>query len=439
MSKWNEAETDVDALGKALLTDDGKWWEFLDPATNSVQPMPTPSRSSNQLLDWSKVRDTQRQGAVGFGTFHRCNTCGAACPPDMTFCAHCGGAPRGTGLKQRYSLVIKDFEGESSISAAAEILVSAGIGLGLKEVEAMLRQPPAVFNLETYRERAAGLVQRLAEHGVFSKTFSVEDPGIPWFTETLESILREPKQIGVFLGVVVAAVLFMSLLGWPALLFGIAAMAWLFHRRLVWYRDHYNLDSDVILNHLSGFEGERASNVAHAINALQDKDLRRLMSVCVMEYYALHKLFQEHEEQWSEVLLPSHHALKDLIDQIVRSAEHYARLDATVNSVQASDAQWRLEQIKGQVVDADPRTRQLLEDEVRHLERTLDYSSRLPEVRASFAAQLRAMGGSLEAMRQRVTTLAATKDAEDGILMQEILAELDRELEIFEETVVAFR
>jgi hypothetical protein len=49
------------------------------------------------------------------------------------------------------------------------------------------------------------------------------------------------------------------------------------------------------------------------------------------------------------------------------------------------------------------------------------------------------MGGSLEAMRQRVTTLAATKDAEDGILMQEILAELDRELEIFEETVVAFR
>lgn len=430
---------DPDALQKALLTGDGKWWEFLDPATNAIQPMPESKRQSSEMLDWSKVRTTQRRVAVGFGAFHRCDSCGSPCPPDMSFCARCGGHPKGTGLQQRYSLIIKEFGSDAALISAAEIISEAGVGLGLNEVVSMLRQPPAVFNLTTYRERAAGLVQSLAEHGAYAKTFSVDDPGVPWFGETLESVIRAPKQLGIFGGAILGTVLLMAFVGWPALFAGIAVLAFLFHRRLLWYREHYVIDASVIMDRLVGFEEGRAEQAARVLHGLRDPEMKRLMSVCVMEYYSLHKLFQAHEGEWSEVLLPSHHALKELIDQIISSAQKYIKLENALIGMEPSEASYRLAEISSLSASADPRTRQLLADEARHIERSLAHADRLPAVKETFTSQLRTMAASLEAMRQRVNTLIASNQMDTEVSMEAILKELDRELEIFEETVVSMR
>jgi hypothetical protein len=88
---------------------------------------------------------------------------------------------------------------------------------------------------------------------------------------------------------------------------------------------------------------------------------------------------------------------------------------------------------------ADSTTQRLLADEERHLQKTLDQATRLPEIRANFGDRLRAMSSSLEAMRQRLTTMFASNQMIDEIPMEAILRELDEELEIFEETFEAMR
>lgn len=426
-------------LESTLLTNDQKWWEFLDPATNTVQQMPSANRQSSDLLDWSSVRKTQRHAAVGMGVFHRCESCGSPCPPDMTFCAHCGGRPKGTGLPQIYSLVIKEFKDQASLMAAAEMITEAGDGLRLNEVVGMLKQQPAVFNFTTYRERATALVQRLAEHGVYSKTFAIDDPGIPWLSETIESIVRDFKELAIFGGVILATVAVAAFVGWFGIIAGVVGIGVLFHRRMNWYREHYHINSQILLDRMVGFEEGRAEVAQTVLHRMRDTELRNILSVCLMEYYALHKMFRDHEAVWSEVLMPSDHALKELIDQILASAQKYEELSRTLNLVEPAEVRERLVRLRQQMEQADSTTQRLLADEERHLQKTLDQATRLPEIRTHFGDRLRAMSSSLEAMRQRLTTMFASNQMIDEIPMEAIIRELDEELEIFEETFEAMR
>lgn len=426
-------------LESTLLTNDRKWWEFLDPATNAVQQMPAANRQSSDLLDWSSVRKTQKHAAVGMGVFHRCESCGSPCPPDLTFCTQCGGRPKGTGLPQIYSLVIKDFKDDASLMAAAEMITEAGAGLGLNEVVAMLKQPPAVFNFSTYRERAAAVVQRLAEHGVYSKTFVIDDPGIPWLSETVETILRDVTQLAIFGGVILGTIVLAAIIGWFGIFLGVVAVGVMFHRRMNWYRERYVINSQTLLDRVVGFEEGRAEVAQSVLQRMRDRELRNTLSICLMEYYALHKMFRDHEAVWSEVLMPSDHALKELIDQILTSSGKFEDLTRTLGTVEPAELRERLVRIAQQMSGADSTTQKILSDEQRHLEKMLDLAARLPEIRAHFGDRLRAMASSLEAMRQRLSTMFASNQMIDDIPMEAIIRELDEELEIFEETFEAMR
>ncbi|MEZ4459479.1 MAG: hypothetical protein R3E66_07065 [bacterium] len=417
-----------------VLTDGSKWWDFMDPTTNQVRTdLPTATRVTSDMLDWTSIRSTERNRAIGFGFYNRCNTCGQPAPPDFTFCIHCGGLPISPQSMKRYSIVIKDFDSEDAKQKVAEILASCGDGIRVGEVNAMLDELPAVFNVDARRDRVVTIVARLAELGVSSRSFPIEDISTLMLKETFETIARDTKQLAMFIGVLLLSVA-AGFLWLPLSLVGLGFLAWRFHQRRNWYDTHYRLNDTQLLNIFCGFDDHTAEQAADVLRRTRDNDVRRWFTKCLMEYYSLHEFMRMHDDHYGGVLSGSRVALHELIEQVV---ETVTRFEGIQNALQGHDPA-RLRARLADVVqranqNTDARTAQFLDQERHHLEAQVRQIETMRVTRDAFVARMEAMAQSLEALRNRVSNATAMRNDTD-VSMEQILRALDDELDTFEQT-----
>jgi hypothetical protein len=426
-----------DDFEETLLTDGGKWWEFLDPETYEVRDdLPTVSRSSSDKLDWSRI-ETRRPGPVGFAYFNHCSDCGQGVPPDFTFCVHCGGDPRSADRMKTYSVVIAELEGDGH-DAAVELFSAVDAEIDAAEVDAIVSELPAVFNVTARRDQAAALVAKMAEVGIRARTFGVDDPSIPWIREAIESIVRQPPKllgmVAVLVGAVAASV-FWSLAAIP---FAVIIVGALIGLELRWYRRHYHVDVRRLLELLTGFDAETARIARETLRSLADRDARRYVTVCLMEYYTLTQQLRSHQSVYGDVLDNARFALESLMADVLTLAHRYAGLDSFVAAHPAAKLEQRIEDRRIQKTE-DRQAARMLEQEIEVLEDQLRQVRAMEESRRAFRERLASLARSMEQLRTRIASVRARSSAHgwNDLGVDETLRDLEREFEVFEETFAA--
>lgn len=428
-----------DEFEEKLLSDGGKWWEFLDPDTYDVKEnLPTATKSSADKLDWSRV-ESRRSGPVGFAFFNHCSECGQGVPPDFTFCVHCGGEPRSVDRPETYSVVIADFDGDGR-EHARELMVSAGSGLDAEEVDAILDDPPAVFNVTARRDQAAALVAKLAEVGVQARTFPVDDPSIPWIRESLESIARQPAKLGgtmVALFATLIASFFWSMFFLPI---GLLAVGSFVVRELNWYRDRYHVSVQRLLELLTGFDAETAAIARETLRSLRDRGVRKHVTVCLMEYYTLTQQIRSHDAVFGGVLRNARFALEELMADVLTLAHRYAKLDSFVANNPPARLEQRIDDLRVRRPD-DRHAAAMIDKEIAMLEEQLQQVHKMDDSRRAFRERLATLARSMEQIRTRIASVRAREsaDAWTRLGVDDTLEELEREFDVFAETFEVMR
>ncbi len=427
-----------DDLENKLLSGDGKWWEFLDPETYQVKDnLPAATRSSSGMIDWSKAQKKRSPGPLGFGFFNRCDACGHPCPPDFTFCVHCGGNPRAPQSIYTYTIVIKEVDNPAARDAVAEIITEASHDLQLAEVSKILDELPAVFNVHERKDRIGAVLTRFAELGVYGKAFNVQDPSIPWISETFETILRDPKILVLALAAIAASVASLVFVGWGLFFVSLLALFGLFYYRLTWFRGRYEFDVNRVLDRCSGFDGIR-SDAVDRLSRIQDDDVRGQLTICLMEYYALHTQFRAYESEYGDVLLRSDHALRELMEQILSVSGKFADLEFHLAGIEPAALNQRAAALQQKLESAGPTEADLIQKELATLNKERQQYGQMKDLMQQFRQRMRALASAMEALRVRVASVRRERDARfEEIPMEAILRELDDELEVFEQTVHA--
>lgn len=431
----------ADEFEKKLLTDGGKWWEFLDPETYEVRSnLPTATHSSADKLDWSKREAIRRRGPVGFGFFVHCADCGNPVPPDFTFCVRCGGEPRSANRPAVYSLVITALESPTAREAARELVCATGTDLGANEVDAILDDLPAVFNVTARKDQAAAIVAKLAEVGIRGRSFAVDDPSVPWIREAAESVVRQPAKLFACVAVVIgtlAASFFYSLIFAPI---GLLALGGFLVRELAWYKRRYHLDARRVLELVTGFDSETARVARETLRSLSDREVREHVTVCLMEYYSLTQQLRAHEPVFGAVLESARETLESLMADVLTLAHRYSRMDAFVAANPPAPLRQRIETLRAKS-PGDPAAAQMLTHEADVLEDQLRSVEQMDASRAAFRERIGALAISMEHLRTRVSAVRAqpSEDAWRALAIEESLRELDEEFEVFEETFASVR
>lgn len=428
-----------DDFDAKLLTDVDKWWEFLDPVTydtrEGAHAKGVPSATADRL-DWTVVRKTERRGPVGFGFFHRCEDCGRPVPPDITFCVHCGGPPHGFGRRDPFTVVIKRFEDADAAEACVELLSVGSSEVSVEELRKVVSRPPIVFNVRAQREEVAALVARLTDLGIYARSFSTDDPSIPWISETAESFLRRPARGAVFAAIALAALFASVLFSWAILPFGLIALGFYFHTQMQWFKSHYHFNSGNLLRSMTGFDDGRALEASDLLKSLRDQDVKASLTVAMMEYYTLQQALRSHEGIYGDVLAGTREILVELLDQILASCARFQRIEHFLSQARPTELESRIASLEAEIAaSTDPETSGYLQRELTSVVRHLETHRRLLTVREDFRVRLEAMTRSLETLRSRLETARARVSARwEDVDMEKILAELDDELVVFEQT-----
>lgn len=436
-------DTDRDDAGaefdSQLLTDVDKWWEFLDPITYEVNEGSHArgvASATADRLDWTAVRSTERRGPVGFGFFHRCADCGRPVPPDITFCVHCGGQPHGIRTTQPYTVIIKRFEDDDAVETCIELLQAGAGEVSPAELRHMTARPPVVFNVRARREEVAALVARLSEIGIYSRSFSTDDPSIPWFSETFESFLRRPGRSLLFVAIAALTMIFSVTFSWGVLPFGLIALGFFFNLQMQWFKGRCHFAIGRLLRAVTGFDSGRATEAASLLKGLRDDEVRGSLTVALMEYYTLQQTLRTHEGMYGRAIEGTRELLVELLDQILQSCARFQRIERFLGQARPSEMEARIASLRQELRTApDAETRGYLQRELDAVIDHFDTHQRLQKIRDDFRTRLRAMTRSLEALRSRLDTVRANVSARwEDVDMEKILAELDDELVVFEQT-----
>lgn len=422
-----------DDFQQELLTGDSKWWEFLDPLTYEVKELPVATRSSGHELDWSTRRNSGVP--VGFSFVNHCGDCGQKVPPDFSFCVHCGGAPRGSSTVRTFAVVVTHLEGDFARDAAIELLTTANRNLKAQELVPLLRDLPMVFNTVGRVEQLSALVAKLSELGIAAKAFPTDDPSVPWIRETVESFSRNTPKVVMFAAVLMAGIVGALRLS-PILLFlAFGVVGGLFVRELQWYRRRYHVQLDALQLTLSGFDEETAAVTRQALRSISDRDVRRNVTVCLMEYYTLTQQFRVHAAVYGDVLIRSARGLEELMADVLAVAHRYGRLDAFLRANPREMLQERIDELQ-QSAPGDRDAQRIAAAEVTVLQEQLASMAKMEETAKAFGEQLAVLAQSMESMRRRFSAVRARPSLEafEALRFEETLRELDQEFEVFVET-----
>ncbi len=416
-----------DDFEKKLLTGDGKWWEFFNDENEIKQPDHPPEDFSDQL-DWSKKRALDRaQGPIGLGFFHRCIQCNKAIPPDLTFCVYCGGTPRADRRSERFAIVVNQSEDSFSIDEAALWISEAIPGTNRSEIASILSDPPAVFSIIARRDQVSTLCARMNDIGIYANGYLMKDAPVNWVRETGESALRSPLKMGVMI-VLTAAIIYTLFFLNPMLILPILAITFgLGSQEFRWYQEKYTIDTTRALNHASGFNQMLIEESVYLLKHIRDTEIKELLSICLMEYYSLSQGFRAEQNLYGDVLEHARNHLSELLESIFGICETYSKLEKLEHP--------RVIQQKVHELKSRPNA-ELFKNQISEFEKQVRVAEKNIIAMEKIKAQFRIISLKMEALRTRFLQIRERRDRDSSHYdLDTILAELDLELEIAEETI----
>lgn len=401
-----------------LLTDDGKWWEFLDDQFQ-VKKLAKP-RVGEDVMDWSKAHGSKtRHGPVGFDFHERCAQCTQPLPPDLTFCFHCGGPPNRDMFPHPFVIVISELESERAGAMGAELLSDMG-AFSKEEAAAILSQLPAAFFVHSPKKQLVALCGRLSDVGVYAKAYTRDRAPVSWVRETFESLARAPVRLATtVLGF--AALVATGFFFWMSFVFAFAFVA----AMLLWeahlYRGRFRVDAFLALDQMSGFVGDRAIRARESVRQLRHKGVKNNVTIALMEYYALHQSLRGFQVDYGDMLDGIFRDLDALMSGVYGFAEKAISLERLPQP-------HLLEHKREQVVAAGS------DKQIAAIDSKIDQAKRAEDLLEQIAAKIGQLTISLEALRARVAQLGTPQQPD--VEFEEILAELDAELDLFSQTYV---
>ena len=430
---------------QGLLQGRDSWWHFLE-AKSRGDLDPELGQDEDVELELAEVgriaQRRQREHSRRFQPHHtrglRCDGCGAQVPADLTFCVYCGAPPRFGGGMRGQVLVVDEIEDPDILGELADLLGASNDALSARELRLALSQPPAVFYLRARDEHAEALVDRLGELGVRASIRSDRDDDVPMTQEIAEAVVRDRRALAMWAALIAIHAALAVLLGWFALALLVASMAAFGYMQWRAYQVRYELDAERILNALTGMDAAMIQRARRGLESIEDEQVRELLTVCLMEYYAIWRQLQAAPPSMRRLLGQVKLNLDDLLEHLLEACQRYAELDHFLRAHPPEELQARVEALDARLLQApDARTRDLISRELEQRHRQLRTASEIAEALGPMAQRLDAMCASMEALRARLVSMTLTRSASahEEALIDEIMLDLDSEVGIFEQTL----
>ena len=428
----------------SLLQGREAWWHFLEAKSlDEHADGGSPERVDDHGLELAEVgRLAERHERERRPTFHiartqslRCEECAAQIPADLTFCVHCGATPRFMAAMTWHRLVVERVERREVLNELAEIIGRGNQALSPKELAHALSQPPAVFYFYGRSEHAEALTDRLFESGITAHASPTRQPSeVSMTREVAESIVRNPVYLSgwVIAASIWAIVAISGAVGWAAL-GAILTFFALGSLQAARYKKRYEFRAAEVLNALTGFDAVLAQQAAHTLKRLEDQRINELLSVALMEYYAIWRHVSAAPPPVRPLLSEVKEHLDDLLVQIIGSCAKYAELHAYASRHNAEALAERLEALGSSSAPPDQASAASLNAHREELHRQVETAHQAAAVLTPFASRLERMLATLETLRARVVAItlrAARHDAPSAHdeEMRLIMLDLDAEL-----------
>lgn len=427
-----------------LLQGKEAWWHFLDAKAQGDTPEVERGMHSLELQVVGRYA-TQRQAQERprFQPHHtaslRCQSCQAQIPADLTFCVYCGGEPGYVGAMRSQTMIIHDIEDPDIFSEIVEMILKSNKSLDPREVWSALAQPPGVFFFDGQDEHALALVDRFAELGVRATITRHELTSVSIRREVVESILRHrPSQLAWLSWIALSALLIGLLPWWVGLLLSMGLFLVLWQRQQNMFSERYEIEVVPILNSLTGMTPEIVKMSAQALKSIETQEARDLLTLCLMEYYAIWRHLASASPAVRRLLISLRDSLNDLMSQIVESCLHYAQLEQYLKQSDPLSIERSIAQLEQELLACDePDQQRYIQHQLEQRTQQLYTANQCQEVLPVFKQRLSAMSASLEGLRARVVSVTMNRqnvEAEEQTMTQ-ILRELDDEVGVFEQTL----
>lgn len=438
-------ETELDEEDfQSLLQGKAAWWHFLDAkAQGSLSEEAQVGAASLELEvvgRWAQQQEARKRPKFTphFTASLRCQSCHAQIPADLTFCVYCGDMP---GFERSYRdqiMVIDHIEDSDIFSEVVDLLIQSNLALNPREVWSALAQPPAVFFFKGHDEHAAALTDRLSELGVRAAIGRPEQADVLMWREVVESGLRDKRMVlgsVLVLGLCIALAVLVS----PyMLILGAVILAGLFYFQSGRFEQRYEIDVIKILNELTGFDAKMVEQSRRTLASIEDEEVKDLLTVCLMEYYAIWRQLASAKPEVRRVLVHLKEGIDDLMQHILDACDQYQLLHNYLLTHDEQSVLASIEQVKTLMASTDEaQTLHLAERDLESRKKQLRTIAHIQEVLPGFRTRLMVMCGSLESLRSRVVAVTMSKGKLDieEISLDEILNELDDEVTVFEQTL----
>ena len=430
---------------RTLLQGKEAWWHFLEAkGRGELTPELNHDAAELQLEQVGRIAQREERQRTARFELHStrnvlCDACGAQIPADLSVCVHCGR--RATFVEERHGhlLIIDEVEERDVLDEVAELIGASNDALNASEILSALQQPPAVFSFPGSTIHGEALVARLGELGVRASVEVRSTRRVSMPREVVESILRSPVQISLWLAAFViwgVALLFVPLFG--ALAGALVTFIGLYVWHAQTFVERYEIDVESILDELTGMDRRIKYNTSEILRALRDEEVRRLLTLCLMEYYAIWRQLSAAPPSMRPLLNDLRVNLRGLLYQILDACARYVdlhsyfisqNLDALAAELESLDERW--------VRSDDPREREVLTRQMSQRQRQLKTAREVEAMLPPFRQRLSAMCSSMEALRARVVSMTLTRasTSEDEALVEQIMLDLDDELHVFERTL----
>ncbi len=431
-----------------LLQGKDAWWHFLEAKDRGTLDSYDEGHDDEELEleDVGRLAQRNRLEArpsfqVAFTQSLRCDHCSAQIPADLTFCVHCGASPRFLAAMQWHLLVVDRIDEPRVLDELTVILEQANEHLSAKELRHALSQPPAVFYFYGRDEHASVFVTRLYELGIRAYTTPASRPDVPMAREVAESILRNPWAISVWVVSIVVwviAALFINPV--YALAGGILTLAVVLYGQSSQFRVRYELDVAHVLNALTGFDATMITQASQTLAKLEDDSVREILTVSLMEYYAIWRKLSAAPIAVRPVLSTVKANLDDLMIQILGSCARYSEIYEYAMRHSPEQLEVRMHKMQQAIQSATDRQQaDHLQLQYQELGRQYEVSCQAQDVLEKFKFKLEAMWLSLESLRSRVSamtmnhTIGSGTRGDHDAQVQQIMLDLDAELEACED------
>jgi hypothetical protein len=398
--------SDGDDFRDQLVRGQDQWWEFLDG--HSAEQQKPPAQTETDQMDRPDAIARPTSAPTPSSRSFQCRQCDAHNPADATFCFFCGAQPSERLGYQHMLIVIEHVPDPRLRARIAGLLGTADKPIDESEIKALLADPPCYLLVDGPPGQIEAMLERLSDLGLRARGTTIRATGLGWYREIAESFFRHQMWLGAGAGITAVTIMLWVIWSSWVLPIGAASLGWLLVEHARWYQSHFRLRADAILEQLAGFQSETANRARQLLSGLRDDDVRKSLSVCLMEYYAVWHQIHASDDLRGPVSRQLRGRLQDFLDHLLDACEAFDKIHRFI---------YRPQDDNGPRIADQKRTE--LED-------------RLQQCRG----QLVALTSSIESLRAKLLTVDVEVVGERADMrLQGLLQDMDTEAEVLEETL----